>query len=146
MALAAGCSHATATIGLIGIRRWLRPYTYALKVKSCLIDGEITVCNEWGLPVFDLLRHGARIKPEAVLFAFDLLELDGEDLRPMPIEVRKRKLVRLVHNAGAGLQLSQHQPAPALGRSGNVRARLQAGLRGHCQQAAWLALRLWANR
>jgi len=80
----------------------------ALKVKSGLIDGEITVCNERGLAVFDLLRHGPRIKPEAVLFAFDLLELDGEDLRPMPIEVRKRKLVRLVHNAGAGLQLSQH--------------------------------------
>jgi len=80
----------------------------ALKVKSCLIDGEIAVCNERGLAVFDLLRHGSRIKPEAVLLAFDLLELDGEDLRPMPIEVRKRKLVRLVHNAGAGLQLSQH--------------------------------------
>jgi ATP-dependent DNA ligase len=38
------------------------------------------------------LRHGSQIKPEAVLFAFDLLELDGEDLRPMPIEARKRKL------------------------------------------------------
>jgi bifunctional non-homologous end joining protein LigD len=58
-----------------------------LKVQSCLIDGEITVCDEKGLTIFDLLRHGSRIKPEAVLFAFDLLELDGEDLRPMPIEV-----------------------------------------------------------
>ena len=49
--------------------------------------------------VFDLLRHGSRIKPEAVLFAFDLLELDGEDLRAMPIEVRKHKLGQLVRNA-----------------------------------------------
>src|SRR5262245_31891519 len=39
-----------------------------LKVKSCLIDGEITVCDETGLAVFDLLCHGSRIKPEAVLF------------------------------------------------------------------------------
>ena len=53
----------------------------ALKVRSCLIDGEIAVCDESGLAVFQRLRHGSRIKPEAVLFAFDLLELDGEDLR-----------------------------------------------------------------
>jgi bifunctional non-homologous end joining protein LigD len=72
---------------------------YGLKVKSCLIDGEIAVCDEKGLAVFDLLRHGSRIKPEAVLFAFDLLELDGEDLRAMPIEVRKHKLGQLVRNA-----------------------------------------------
>jgi hypothetical protein len=67
----------------------------SLKVKSCLIDGEITVCDEKGLAVFDLLRHGSRIKPEAVLFAFDLLELDGEDLRFMPIEIRKRTSIRV---------------------------------------------------
>jgi bifunctional non-homologous end joining protein LigD len=81
---------------------------YGLKVKSCLIDGEIAVCDEKGLAVFDLLRHGSRIKPEAVLFAFDLLELDGEDLRAMPIEVRKHKLGQLVRNAGVGLRLSEH--------------------------------------
>ena len=49
----------------------------ALKVRSCLIDSEIAVCDESGLAVFQRLRHGSRIKPEAVLFAFDLLELDG---------------------------------------------------------------------
>jgi ATP-dependent DNA ligase len=76
---------------------------YALKVKSCLIDGEITVCDGKGLAVFDLLRHGSQIKTEAVLFAFDLLELDGEDLRPMPIEARKHKLAQLVRNVGSGL-------------------------------------------
>jgi bifunctional non-homologous end joining protein LigD len=36
------------------------------------------------------------------------LELDGEDLRAMPIEVRKQKLAKLVRNAGAGLHLSEH--------------------------------------
>ena len=81
---------------------------YALKVKSCLIDGEITVCDGRGLAVFDLLRHGSQIKTEAVLFAFDLLELDGEDLRPMPIEARKHKLAQLVRNAGFGLHLCEH--------------------------------------
>jgi bifunctional non-homologous end joining protein LigD len=67
----------------------------ALKVTSCLIDGEITVCDHTGLPVFDLLRHGRRVKSEAILWAFDLLELDGEDLRSRPIEARKQKLARI---------------------------------------------------
>jgi bifunctional non-homologous end joining protein LigD len=39
----------------------------AVKVRSCLIDGEIAVCDEHGLAVFQRLRHGSRIKPEAVL-------------------------------------------------------------------------------
>jgi bifunctional non-homologous end joining protein LigD len=48
----------------------------ALKVRSLTIDGEIAVCDGKGLAVFDLLRHGPRIKHDAILFAFDLLERD----------------------------------------------------------------------
>src|SRR5215813_5667050 len=51
-----------------------------LKVRSCLIDGEAVVCDKSGLAVFDLLRR----KPtgdHVFLYAFDLLELDGVDLR-----------------------------------------------------------------
>jgi bifunctional non-homologous end joining protein LigD len=54
--------------------------TEQLEAKSCLIDGELVVCDERGLAVFDLLRHGRRVKPEAHLIAFDLVELDGRDL------------------------------------------------------------------
>jgi bifunctional non-homologous end joining protein LigD len=51
-----------------------------LPVRSCLIDGEAIVCDENGLAVFDLIRrHGALAS--AVHCAFDLLELDGRDLR-----------------------------------------------------------------
>jgi ATP-dependent DNA ligase len=54
-----------------------------LPVRSCLIDGEAIVCDQSGLAVFDLIRcHGALAS--AVHCAFDLLELDGRDLRPMP--------------------------------------------------------------
>jgi ATP-dependent DNA ligase len=42
-----------------------------LDVKSCLIDGELVVCDEHGLAVFELLRSGYRIKSEAHLIAFD---------------------------------------------------------------------------
>jgi ATP-dependent DNA ligase len=51
----------------------------ALRACSFLIDGEAIVTNASGLAVFDLIRrkrHGG----DAVLIAFDLIELDGEDL------------------------------------------------------------------
>jgi ATP-dependent DNA ligase len=42
------------------------------------------------------------------LYAFDLLELDGRDLRREPIEVRKRRLATLLRGARLGLQLNEH--------------------------------------
>jgi bifunctional non-homologous end joining protein LigD len=80
----------------------------ALRLTSCTIDGEIAVCDDRELTVFDLLRHGERVKHEAVLFAFDLLELDGEDYSWRPIEMRKRALAQLTANAPSGLQLVEH--------------------------------------
>jgi bifunctional non-homologous end joining protein LigD len=63
-----------------------------LDVHSCLIDGEVVVCDKQGLAVFDLLRHGSRIKHEAHLFANDVLELDGRSLVQIPLEERKYQL------------------------------------------------------
>ena len=62
----------------------------SLPVRSCLIDGEACVCDENGLAVFDLIRgHGS--KASAVLCAFDLLEVNGQDIRNFPIEKRKMR-------------------------------------------------------
>jgi bifunctional non-homologous end joining protein LigD len=78
-----------------------------LPVRSCLIDGEAVVCNERGLAVFDLLR-GYRHDAAAVLCAFDLLELDGEDLRRTPIEERKRILAKLLSHPHGGIAFNEH--------------------------------------
>jgi bifunctional non-homologous end joining protein LigD len=51
-----------------------------LKVRSCLIDGEVVYCDEKGVAAFQLLRQ-RRNEPKAILYAFDLLELNGADLR-----------------------------------------------------------------
>ena len=56
-----------------------------LPAHSFLLDGEAIVTNDRGLAVFDLIRH-QRHGDDAVLIAFDLIELEGEDLRRMPIE------------------------------------------------------------
>jgi bifunctional non-homologous end joining protein LigD len=68
------------------------------------------VCRADGVTDFDRLRAavgrlGAR---DAFLFAFDLLELDGEDLRPHEWQVRRATLRSLVKRAGAGIRLSEH--------------------------------------
>jgi bifunctional non-homologous end joining protein LigD len=79
----------------------------ALPGRSFLIDGEAIVTNDKGLAVFELIRR-ARNGGAAVLCAFDLIELDGEDLRRAPIEHRKQKLARLVRTPRPGIVLNEH--------------------------------------
>jgi ATP-dependent DNA ligase len=62
-------------------------------VRSCLIDGEAAACDENGLTVFERLRRKPTGK-HVFLYAFDLLELDGTDLRREPLETRKATLAR----------------------------------------------------
>ena len=84
----------------------------ALGVRSCLIDGEAVACDGDGMPVFDRLRY-RRQDGAVFLFAFDLLELNGQDLRRQPIETRKRELGKLLRwSAQIGLQLNEHIAEP----------------------------------
>jgi ATP-dependent DNA ligase len=77
-----------------------------LPANSFLLDGEAIVTNERGLAVFDLIRR-QRHGDDAVLIAFDLIELDGEDLRRRPIEQRKRTLAKLVRGPHVGIVLNE---------------------------------------
>ena len=55
-----------------------------LKVRSCLIDGEVVCCDEKGVAAFQLLRH-RRNERRAFLYAFDLLELVWMSLLKRPM-------------------------------------------------------------
>jgi len=77
-----------------------------LPAHSFLLDGEAIVTNDRGLAVFDLIRYQRHGK-DAVLIAFDLIELEGEDLRRTPIEQRKRKLAKLVRGPHPGIVLNE---------------------------------------
>lgn len=79
----------------------------ALPVWACLIDGEAIVCNGDGLAVFELIRR-RRHGPSAVLCAFDLIEVDGHDLRREPIEHRKRMLPKVIRGPHPGVALNEH--------------------------------------
>ena len=84
----------------------------ALRVRSFLIDGEAVACGDDGLPAFDRLRY-RRQDGRVFLYAFDLLELNGQDLRREPIEIRKRELGKLLRwSAQIGLQLNEHIAEP----------------------------------
>jgi bifunctional non-homologous end joining protein LigD len=78
-----------------------------LKVRSCLIDGEAVCCDEHGLAVFSELRRRQE-EGRAFLYAFDLLELDGTDLRREPIETRKATLASILRKPRPGLRLNEH--------------------------------------
>ena len=56
---------------------------------------------------FDLVRHhGAN--DSVFLYAFDLIELNGDDLRRDPLEVRKAKLASVLAKAGPGMRFNEH--------------------------------------
>jgi bifunctional non-homologous end joining protein LigD len=78
-----------------------------LPVRSCLIDGEAVVCDENGLAVFELIRRDDA-NERAVLCAFDLLELDGRDLRRRPIEERKELLAELLNSSQVSIVLNEY--------------------------------------
>src|SRR5204863_4113240 len=82
-----------------------------LKVRSCLIDGEVVCCDDRGLAVFQALRRRQN-EERAFLYAFDLLELDGLDMRREPIETRKATLASLLRNGKPGMRLNEHIAHP----------------------------------
>ena len=78
-----------------------------LRSRSCIIDGEAVACDENGVASFDLIRHH-RANESIFLCAFDLIELNGDDLRRDPLEVRKATLASIVAKAGAGIRFNEH--------------------------------------
>jgi bifunctional non-homologous end joining protein LigD len=82
----------------------------SLKVESCIIDGEVVVCDEAGRPSFEMLRSRLHDRV-AFLYAFDLLALDGQDLRREPLETRKATLGSLLRTASPGIALCEHNEA-----------------------------------
>jgi bifunctional non-homologous end joining protein LigD len=79
----------------------------ALPVTSCLLDGEAIVCDGNGLSVFDLIRN-YRKGNIATLCAFDLLELNGQDMHDQPLEERKAALKMLLHRSHPGIAYNRH--------------------------------------
>jgi bifunctional non-homologous end joining protein LigD len=114
---------------------WSKRFDYLLSelvmlpTRECIIDGEAVVQDEKGLTDFgalqdDLAKGGS---DRIVYFAFDLLYLDGHDLRRTPLRERKRLLSDLMGGHGRRLHLSEHEEGS--GAAMFKRAR-QVGIEG----------------
>jgi bifunctional non-homologous end joining protein LigD len=78
-----------------------------IKAESFTIDGEAVVVGPDGLSRFEELRRRGAAHT-AILYAFDLIEHDGEDLRGRPFLDRKTALTRLLGDTEAGILLNEH--------------------------------------
>lgn len=78
-----------------------------LPCKSCVLDGELVALDPKGNSSFGLLQRQMGTTPETtVVFAFDLLRLDGRDVASLPLDARKRSLAGLLKKAGKALRPS----------------------------------------
>ncbi|MBV9305260.1 MAG: PHB depolymerase family esterase, partial [Acidobacteriaceae bacterium] len=78
-----------------------------MRVSSIVLDGEVVVFDRNGIHDFAALWEHAR-DHEAGLFAFDLIEVNGEDFRGRPLLERKRWLERLLRAQREGLLYVEH--------------------------------------
>jgi len=78
-----------------------------LRSRSCIIDGEAVACDDNGVASFNLIRY-RRHDDSTFLYAFDLIELNGDDLRRDPLEVRKATLASIVARASPGIRFNEH--------------------------------------
>jgi bifunctional non-homologous end joining protein LigD len=82
-----------------------------LPAESALIDGELVVEGDDGVSSFFLLQQDLKAgrHDRMVFYEFDLMHLDGGDLRPLPLHARKAALAKLLRRATAGgpLRLSE---------------------------------------
>jgi len=86
----------------------------ALPAETAILDGEVVVLDEQGLTSFANLQAAFKdgAKHPLTYFVFDLMHLNGRNLRPLPLEQRKATLAELLNGAdNETLRFSDHLDA-----------------------------------
>jgi bifunctional non-homologous end joining protein LigD len=78
-----------------------------LRSRSCIVDGEAVACDDSGVSSFDRIRY-RHYDASVFLYAFDLIEFNGDDLRRDPLEVRKATLASVLAKVSPGIRLNEH--------------------------------------
>jgi bifunctional non-homologous end joining protein LigD len=78
-----------------------------LRSRSCIIDGEAVACDDNGLASFERIRYRQH-DGDVFLYTFDLIELNGDDSRRDPLQVRKATLASIVAKARPGIRFNEH--------------------------------------
>ena len=90
---------------------WTHKYPSIAEAVASHLDGELCGVGPDGITSFSIVQLASDSGNAAALvfFLFDLLHLDGEDLRPRPLIERKQRLSALLANAPSSLHYSNHQ-------------------------------------
>jgi len=97
---------------------WILESALKNRIRQFVIDGEAVVLGFDGIADFNAL-HSRQHDEEVQLYAFDILALDGEDLRGLPLSLRKTNLARLLARRPDGIfvaQFEQREIGPDLPR------------------------------
>src|SRR5262249_34564778 len=78
-----------------------------LRSRSSIIAAESVACDDNGVASFELVRHQPA-NDRIFLYAFALIELNGDALRRDPLEVRKATLASIVAKASPGIYFNEH--------------------------------------
>jgi ATP-dependent DNA ligase len=81
---------------------WIVEAALKNRIRQFVIDGEAVVLGVDGVSDFDAL-HSGKHNEEVQLYAFDILALDGDDLRCLPLSMRKTNLARLLARRPDGI-------------------------------------------
>jgi bifunctional non-homologous end joining protein LigD len=81
---------------------WIVESALRNRTKQFVIDGEAVILGVDGISDFDAL-HSGKQDHEVQLYAFDLLALDGDDVRALPLSMRKTNLARLLARRSDGI-------------------------------------------
>jgi bifunctional non-homologous end joining protein LigD len=76
-----------------------------IRMTQFVLDGEAVLLGVDGISDFDGLYSGQH-NDEIQLYAFDILALDGDDLRKLPLHLRKTNLARLLARRADGIHLA----------------------------------------
>jgi bifunctional non-homologous end joining protein LigD len=98
-----------------------------LTAPKTLADGEICVLDVQGISDFNAL-HSGRHNDEAQLYAFDCVELEGDDLRDLPPFERKEKLAQLLRGRPEGIFIAPFERGEI--GPGRFEAACRMGLEG----------------
>ena len=128
----------------------------ALDLPACLIDGEIVAYDGKGNPDFSTLQqvlkrgNGSQSKADRLaLHAFDLIELNGEDLAQLPNIERKERLEALLSHAEPPVHVADHVIGAGeklydamcrAGQEGIIAKRIDAPYR-HARSKAWVKVK-----
>ena len=112
---------------------WIVEAALKNRQKHFIIDGEAVILGVDGYSAFNAL-HSGKHNEEVQLCAFDVLAIDGDDLRALPLSMRKANLARLLARRPDGIFLSdfeQGEIGPDL-----FFAACRMGLRAWCRSDA----------